>query len=150
MKGQKIAVRNTGVQIIERPFFSTARLRAREPGLRADGARDCVRCRHHRPRAGGALIDSYSREQISCSTFRSSDPLPAARDARTASNAPSGGQGVRGSFSRISCSVSLLVADRHGLHRHGAGGGLVAANSSLVCRNRYIADRFYFRLQAGR
>src|SRR5438552_8004733 len=100
----------------------------------AGGPWDCVKCRHHRPRAGGALTDSYSRERISCSTFRSSDPLPAARDARTVSNAPSGGQGVRGSFSRRRGGVSFHIADQSGHHRHGVGGGLVVAKSSIVCR----------------
>jgi hypothetical protein len=37
----------------------TARLRAAKGGLHADGARDWVKCRHHRPRAGGVLTDSY-------------------------------------------------------------------------------------------
>ena len=101
----------------------------------------CVKCRHRRPRsnwhrAGGALTDSYQRIRIPCSTIRSSDPLPAAMDARTAHNAFSGGQGVRGSLTRRSGGVSLPVASSHGLHRHGAGGGLVVAKSSLVCNTR--------------
>jgi hypothetical protein len=139
------------IAALESPvFLSTARLQDGERGSHADGARDAVKSRHRRPRAGGALTDSYSAERISCATLRSSDSLPAAGDARTTSNARSGGQGVRGSFLRRSGGVRFPVADSHGLHRHGAGGGLVIANSSPVGRVRSTADSLYSRSQAGR